>query len=117
MLEADALCDRVAVIDRGRLVAEGTPGALKGAFGAGSVVEATLRATPAGILEAARALPGVEHAELGSDGGFGRLRLFARPEADLRAQVEALCGADNLEGLVARDRTLEEAYLALLRAG
>ncbi|WP_308258711.1 ATP-binding cassette domain-containing protein [Saccharothrix obliqua] len=35
--EADRLADRVAVIDRGRIVAEGTPGELKASVGAGAV--------------------------------------------------------------------------------
>ena len=32
MEEADRLCGRVAIVDRGRIVAEGTPGELKGAL-------------------------------------------------------------------------------------
>ncbi|WP_433470667.1 ATP-binding cassette domain-containing protein [Saccharomonospora azurea] len=35
--EADQLADRVAVIDRGRMVAEGTPGELKASTGAGTI--------------------------------------------------------------------------------
>jgi ABC-2 type transport system ATP-binding protein len=35
--EADQLCDRIAIIDHGRVIAEGTPGELKASVGAGSV--------------------------------------------------------------------------------
>lgn len=35
--EADQLCDRIAVVDHGRVIAEGTPGSLKASVGAGSV--------------------------------------------------------------------------------
>jgi ABC-2 type transport system ATP-binding protein len=35
--EADHLCSRIAVIDRGRVIAEGTPGELKSSVGSGSV--------------------------------------------------------------------------------
>jgi len=35
--EADRLADRIAVIDRGKVIAEGTPGELKSSVGAGSV--------------------------------------------------------------------------------
>jgi ABC-2 type transport system ATP-binding protein len=37
MEEADALCDRIAIIDRGRIVVSGSPGELKRAIGADSV--------------------------------------------------------------------------------
>ena len=35
--EADQLCDRIAVIDRGKVIAEGTPGELKASVGAGAL--------------------------------------------------------------------------------
>jgi len=39
MDEADVLCDRVAVIDYGKIIAEDTPGQLKEKIGAGDVIE------------------------------------------------------------------------------
>src|SRR5438128_482684 len=39
MFEADTLCDRIAVIAQGRIVAEGTPQALKAGVAEGTVVE------------------------------------------------------------------------------
>src|SRR5213075_2591533 len=39
MFEADALCDRIAVINKGVIVAEGTPAALKALVADGTVVE------------------------------------------------------------------------------
>ena len=39
MFEADALCDRIAVIANGQIVAEGTPQELKSGVADGSVVE------------------------------------------------------------------------------
>src|SRR5690606_20307369 len=52
--EADALCDRIAIIDHGRIVAEGTPAELKRDI-SGDVVTVTLRgdvATAAKLLDA-----------------------------------------------------------------
>jgi ABC-2 type transport system ATP-binding protein len=40
MDEAEALCDRVAIIDGGRVTAEGTPRELIGQAGAGSLEDA-----------------------------------------------------------------------------
>ncbi|HTI32151.1 MAG TPA: ATP-binding cassette domain-containing protein [Miltoncostaea sp.] len=53
--EADQLADRIAVIDRGRVIAEGTPGELKASVGAGTVnvrvVHPAERPAAAGVLE------------------------------------------------------------------
>lgn len=55
--EADQLADRVAVIDRGRVIAEGTPGELKASVGSGSlhvrVVDPARRDEAAAVLGAA----------------------------------------------------------------
>ena len=45
MDEADRLCDRLGIIDRGRLVAEGTPAALKAAVGSDSLGDVYLHYT------------------------------------------------------------------------
>jgi ABC-2 type transport system ATP-binding protein len=58
--EADQLCDRLAIIDAGRIVAEGTPERLKGEMGH-DVVTLALGGADAGATEAAvRELPGLE---------------------------------------------------------
>lgn len=45
MQEAEALCDRVAMLDAGRIVAEGTPAGVAAAAGAGNLEEAFLALT------------------------------------------------------------------------
>ena len=47
--EADALCDQVAIIDHGQIMAAGSPAALKGRFGLPTLDEVFLAATGAGI--------------------------------------------------------------------
>jgi ABC-2 type transport system ATP-binding protein len=62
MEEADQLCDRLAIIDGGQIVAEGTPEQLKAAMGH-DVVSVALAGTEAGAIEAAmQGLPGLERA-------------------------------------------------------
>ena len=58
--EADQLADRIAVIDRGRLVAEGTRGEVKASVGAGSLkvrVDPGQREEAAGLLAARLGVP------------------------------------------------------------
>src|SRR5436305_2315890 len=58
--EADKLCDRLAIIDNGRIVAEGTPQRLKEEMGH-DLVSLTLNGADANATEAALAgLPGLE---------------------------------------------------------
>jgi ABC-2 type transport system ATP-binding protein len=56
MEEAQRLCDRVAIVDHGRVLAEGTVGELIERHGGAALVEAELRAPPDAV--AATALPG-----------------------------------------------------------
>lgn len=44
MDEADRICDRIAIIDRGSLIAEGTPEELKSKYGKGEVLELEVQA-------------------------------------------------------------------------
>jgi ABC-2 type transport system ATP-binding protein len=60
MEEAEALCDRVGIVDRGRVIATGTPAQLVATLGADHVVEVTTAgAVPAALVEASKALAAV----------------------------------------------------------
>ena len=63
MEEADQLCDRVAIIDRGHLLAFDTPAALKAKAPGGTVVEFTLDGDAGRGGRTARAIAGVARAE------------------------------------------------------
>jgi ABC-2 type transport system ATP-binding protein len=60
--EADLLCDRVGIIDRGRIVAEGTPEALKRAVGA-DVIVARIDGDASALREVVASLDGVQGVE------------------------------------------------------
>ena len=57
MSEADALSDRIAVIDHGRIIALDTPGGLKSRVRDMNVVEVELFGLPEEMLPGLRALP------------------------------------------------------------
>src|SRR5919109_471876 len=59
MFEADALCDRIAVIADGRIVAEGTPGDLKASVAEGKVVEIEVYGTADEAITRLRGVDGV----------------------------------------------------------
>ncbi|MFL5778094.1 MAG: ATP-binding cassette domain-containing protein [Chloroflexota bacterium] len=70
--EADALCDRLAIIDQGRIVAEGTSDQLKQQV-AGDVVTIGVNDAGASVLALVEAMPFVREASLDADTGLVRL--------------------------------------------
>ncbi|HSR15315.1 MAG TPA: ABC transporter ATP-binding protein, partial [Gemmatimonadales bacterium] len=79
MEEADQLSDRVAIVDRGRLLAFDTPEALKARAPGGTAVELHLDGEAGPSLAAAEAVPGITRAEAVGD----TLRVFAERGGDV----------------------------------
>ena len=60
MDEADKLCDRIAIVDHGKLVALDSPMKLKASISGSNILEVSFSMTPAGWENRLRALPDVE---------------------------------------------------------
>src|SRR5690606_9124586 len=100
--EVDLLCRRVMIVDRGRIVAEGSPAELR-ERGQGSVaVRVELESEAAGAAEALAGLPGVEQVRAEADDPRCFVLACARG-ADPRAEVFRLAAASGwtLVGLAA----------------
>ncbi len=109
--EAEALCDRIAIIDRGAIVAEGTPRALIAAASGRQSVR-LVSAPPLDPERLAR-VPGVE--ELEWEGATARFKTDRAP-ATLAALTALLTetGAEIVD-LQVRKSSLEDVFLALTR--
>ena len=109
MDEAERLCDRVAVIDRGRMITLGTPEGLIGALEASTVVE--LRAEP--MPEAARllALPGVHGCHARGPNLALHVESLPQTVPALLAEIEG-SGA-KLVHLSTHHATLEDVFVSL----
>jgi ABC-2 type transport system ATP-binding protein len=111
MEEAERLCDRVAVIDHGRIIALGSPRELIATLGADHVVEFAVENGVAVADEQYMALPQVR--AVSHDGG--KIRLTAshvhRVVPELMRLLER-CGAE-LGELTTHHATLEDVFLAL----
>jgi ABC-2 type transport system ATP-binding protein len=120
MEEAERLCDRVAVVDHGKLIALGSPRDLIASLGGKEVIEVTL-ADPDGEPSAApdegalAALPGVH----GVRRVAGTLSLAVEPlHVTLPALVDHLRSAGlRLERLATRHATLEDVFVSLTGRG
>ncbi len=67
MEEAEALCDRLAILDHGRIIASGTLEELRGAMGERDLVRLAGALDPAAVREAVVSLDGVEVVAAGED--------------------------------------------------
>jgi ABC-2 type transport system ATP-binding protein len=106
--EADALCDRLAIIDHGTIVAEGTPLVLKQQV-AGDVVTISVDGTHDGVLELLRAQPFVREASADGD----TLRLYVdHGDQAMPAVLRLLDGAGRPPTSLALTRpSLDDVFL------
>ncbi len=112
MDEAERLCDRLAVLEHGRVVATGTTAQLVGAYAPCRTVRFTVDGCPdvAALRRELRGLPGVTAVE--ADPGR---RLRVEGSGPVLARVAHRLVEDGLEpdDLTVDTPTLEDAYLAL----
>ena len=111
MLEADMLCDTIGLIDKGRLVALGTPGEIKRNFSRVAIIEIVVNRTRASLAEELSGVDSVRRVETSIEGVLQKFAIFVEAGADVRPRIEEVVGADAIESLVLREPTLEEAYV------
>jgi ABC-2 type transport system ATP-binding protein len=112
MEEAERLCDRVAIMDRGKIIALGTPHELIASIGAGHIVEFAIEGGEA-RLDAAplRAIAGVQDLRQESGGVRAQAAELHRSVPALLAELSRQNLA--LTGLRTHSATLEDVFLAL----
>jgi len=109
MEEADRLCDEVAVIDRGRIIAAGAPETLKEEVGEDTVTLAT--SDNEAVLERVRVLSAVRRAEISGDAIQVDLD---RAEAHIAELVNCATAAGaSISAVNVHTPTLEDVFLRL----
>jgi ABC-2 type transport system ATP-binding protein len=114
MFEADALCDRIAVITRGQIVAEGTPADLKRGVAEGAVVEVEVFGVPDGTVERVRDLQGVMSVSVEEREQAQVLIVQTRADVELTQPILGALNGANVGRISRREPTLEDAYVALV---
>src|SRR5712671_268020 len=107
MDEADRLCDRLAIIDRGKLLALDTPRALKARAPGGTLIELVLDGDAMPAAEIAETLDGVSHVEAND----GLLRVHSRRGGEV---LPALIEAAETAGRAVKDIHLLQPSLETL---
>ena len=89
LAEAEAICKRVLIIDRGHIVADDTPQALADRLLHGTVM-VELRTDEPGLQAMLAALEGVNDAQVAPADGWQHCRLSVSPGSDVRERVYRL---------------------------
>ena len=111
MEEADELCDRLAIIDHGKILVEDTPAALKASIGGEKIYDLRMRDAERSseLQEKLRALDGVTGVEP-MDAG---LRVLAKAHDGLLGAVVVAASAFGLRDVTTAEPSLETVFIRL----
>src|SRR5438309_9558429 len=110
MDEADRLCNRIAIVDHGKLVALDTPEALKASVPGSNVIEAHFENPPADWEERLRALPRVTSVQNESAGMFRVLTANGAGTTTDLVEMAVVAGVP-LKTLTVHDTTLDDGVV------
>jgi len=109
MDEADKLCDRIAIIDHGKLVALDSPLKLKASIPGKNILEVSFAEVPAGWAETLRALP--EVAEVRADDNVFRIASHSGPRTTVALMETARLAGTAVVSLSVQSTTLDDVFV------
>jgi ABC-2 type transport system ATP-binding protein len=116
MFEADALCDRIAVIAKGEIVGTGTPTELKAAVVGGRVTEIEVFGVDEAVIPRLRGIAGVTAVTVEEREQKQLLIVQTTGERELTQPLLAELGGFEVGRVTSREPTLEDAYVSLVTA-
>jgi ABC-2 type transport system ATP-binding protein len=111
MEEADQLCDRLAIIDQGRLLAIDVPASLKARAPGGTLIELVLDGPADAALAAARSMPNVTRAEAVGETLRVHSDAGGRIISDLIERAEQ--GGRQVKNISLKEPSLETLFISL----
>ncbi|MGE5249696.1 MAG: ABC transporter ATP-binding protein [Bacteroidota bacterium] len=114
MFEADALCDRIGVINHGRIIALDTPTGLKQHVSDLSVVEVETFGASSAALETIRELPFVDSLAVEDNDQRQMLLVQTRRGAEAVPDIMSVLAGQRVGRVIVREPTLEDAYVRLV---
>jgi ABC-2 type transport system ATP-binding protein len=114
MFEADSLCQRIAIIDQGRIVALDTPAGLKKHVSDLSVIEVEIYGAPQQVIDGLRALSFVDSLSV-EERDQRQILLIQTPRgAEAVPEVMSALNGQRIGRVIVREPTLEDAYVRLV---
>jgi ABC-2 type transport system ATP-binding protein len=114
MFEADALCDRIAVINAGRIVAHGTGADLKGAIANRTIVEIETFGVTDDAVGRLRADDEVSAVNMEERDQSQILLVQSERGPQITPRLLSLLGDTRVGKVIGREPTLEDAYVHLI---
>jgi len=114
MFEADALCNRIAIINHGRIIAIDTPSGLKSHVSDLNVVEVETFGVPDSVLDKLRALPFADSLSVDEQGQKQLLQIQTSRGAEAVPDVMSALEGLKVGRVIVREPTLEDAYVRLV---
>ena len=117
--EITRTCDRILIVDKGRLVAEGTEAQLQGRMMQTMKLSCDVATLQSGFDSELRKLEGVTGVELQRGVAIGTDRLLIDTDRDVRAAVAAkiVNSGVGLLGMTRADTGLEGVFMKLIKTG
>ena len=109
MDEADKLCDRIAIVDHGKLIALDSPLTLKAAVAAVRTLEVSFSTMPPGWEERLAQLPGVDRVH--TEGSVARLTSHDGPATTMAVLTVAAEAGVQVESIAVASTTLDDVFL------
>jgi ABC-2 type transport system ATP-binding protein len=109
MDEADKLCDRIAIVDHGKLVALDSPMRLKASVPGANVIEASFADVPPDWMARLERLPRVERVT--GDASVARLATHSGPETTTALMSEATAAGVKVLSLSVQSTTLDDVFV------
>jgi ABC-2 type transport system ATP-binding protein len=111
MEEADELCDRLAIIDHGKILIEDTPAALKASIGGDKIVDLKLATseTAAQVVERVTKVEGVTHAETTESG----VRVYAKSGEGIITKIVNASDGLGVRDLATTEPSLETVFIKM----
>ncbi len=116
MAEAEELCDRIAIINHGRIVALDTPASLKKQITGETLFEVEVRAGDLTGLQAdLQKLDGSLHMQVGEAHPNKKVSIRTKQPEEVMQILTPFISSKQVQGLEVRNQTLEDVYVSIIQ--
>jgi len=116
MAEAEELCDRIGIINHGRIIALDTPASLKKQITGETLFEVEVRASDlAGLQAGLQKLDGRLQIQVGEAHPNKKVSIRTKTPEDLMQVLTPFISSQQVQGLEVRNQTLEDVYVSIIQ--